>query len=247
MKDDVFPPAAPSELAIPSWVPEPIAQCVKAKVTGFERNFEETCRKNNNFDEEAADIGDLGANVLRDHLTNLPLVCDRRMESVWRELSRQRSSGTFLHPARGSCAANAKERQDAAMLELFNTAFACRKGWGATTTRREIEQQRDRFLAKADELRTDAWMMLVQPSYSKDRFQKLADAARVYEDHARELYATSSATALERKHDGRARWVALTIGNKFRVLFGSPMYGLTATIASVVLGREIESRTVRSG
>ena len=41
------------------------------------------------------------------------------------------------------------------------------------------------------------------------------------------------------------RWVALTIGNTFRTLFGSPMYGLTATITSVVLGREIELRTVR--
>ena len=51
--------------------------------------------------------------------------------------------------------------------------------------------------------------------------------------------------ALERKHDGRARWVALTIGNTFRTLFGKPMYGLTATITSVVLGREIKLRTVR--
>ena len=51
--------------------------------------------------------------------------------------------------------------------------------------------------------------------------------------------------ALERKHDGRGRWVALTIGDKFRALFGKPMYGLTTTITSVVLGREIESRTVR--
>ena len=51
--------------------------------------------------------------------------------------------------------------------------------------------------------------------------------------------------ALERKHDGRARWVALTIGNKLHALFGLSMYGLTTTITSVVLGREIELRTVR--
>ena len=60
------------------------------------------------------------------------------------------------------------------------------------------------------------------------RCQKLEDAAQAYEDYAGEVYATNSAMALERKHDGRARWVALTIGNTFRALFGSPMYGLTA-------------------
>ena len=53
------------------------------------------------------------------------------------------------------------------------------------------------------------------------------------------------ATALERRHDGRARWVALTIADTFRILFGKPMYGLTATIASVILDREIEPRTVQ--
>src|SRR5262249_15979493 len=52
---------------------------------------------------------------------------------------------------------------------------------------------------------------------------------------------------LEREHDGTARQLALTISDKFRELFGKPMYGLTATITSVVLGREIESRTARQG
>ena len=51
------------------------------------------------------------------------------------------------------------------MLELFNTAFACQKGREATTTQRQAEQQRDRYLAKADELRTDAITMLMQPAF----------------------------------------------------------------------------------
>ena len=120
-------------------------------------------------------------------------------------------------------------------------------GAESTTTQRAAELERDRYLAKADELRDDAIMMLAQSPLDEcqERYQKLVDAAQAYEDYAGEIYAASMPMALERAHDGRARWVALTIGNTFRTLFGSPMYGLTATIASVVLGREIEPRTVR--
>ena len=50
----------------------------------------------------------------------LPLTCDPRMKSVWRELSRHNSNGGFLHPAIGM-------DRDAALLELFNTALECRE------------------------------------------------------------------------------------------------------------------------
>ena len=94
------------------------------------------------------------ADLARDDLADttgryLPLACDPRMEGVWRELSRHNSNGGFLHPAIGI-------DQDAAMLELFDTALMCRKQPGATTTRRQAELGRDRCLAKAGELRDDA-------------------------------------------------------------------------------------------
>ena len=56
-------------------------------------------------------------------------------------------------------------------------------------------------------------MMLVQSPLDQcqERFRKLVDAAQAYEDHAGEIYAASLAMALEREHDGRARWVALTM------------------------------------
>ena len=80
------------------------------------------------------------------------------------------------------------------MLELFDTAFACRKRRGATTTRRQIEQQRDRYLAKAGELRDDAdHRCCVRRSIQcQERYRKLEDAAQAYEDYASEVYATSS-------------------------------------------------------
>ena len=145
------------------------------------------------------------------------------------------------------------------MLQLFNVAYRCQELDGETTmTRGQAEQQRNCFLAKAEELKTDALMMRMQPRFSdelvdeaaayagyasnEERYLKLLAAARAYEDYAREI---SFAGTLERRHDGRARWVALTIADTFRILFGKPMYGLTATIASVILDREIEPRTVQ--
>lgn len=264
MKADVFLPRfAPSRLDLPSWLPEPIAECIRGayavtvegacgdacRMCGYFNDLDAVPRK---YFEELIRDDTLGANIadfVRDELADmtaryLPLACDPRMERVWRELRRRRrSSGAFLRPAYGSSAADAQERQDDAMLELFITAFACRQRPRATTTRREIEQQRNHYLAKANELRADARIM---PDFDMNRPLALETAAQAYEDYAREVCAANfEEMALERQHDGKARWVALTIGNKFRTLFGSPMYGLTAAIASVVLGREIKPRAVQ--
>jgi hypothetical protein len=250
MKANVAP--APPWLAIPAWVPDAIVQWVEAAyVADLDRVYEQALREDGYFDDDdlprelidelirdAVNRANV-AHLVHDELAEItdryvPLACDRRMEGVWRELSRQRSSGGFLHPAR--------EQQDAAMLELFRTALACRQQYGRTTIRGELEQQREDCLAKAEELRDDAIMMLVRSPHGSERYQSLMDAAQAYEDHAGEI---SFAGALERKHDGRGRWVALTIGNTFQRLFGSPMYRLTARITSVILGREIDPRTVR--
>ena len=56
--------------------------------------------------------------------------------------------------------------------------------------------QRDRYLAKADELRDDARMMLCSRRRSvrvMERYRKLEDAAQAYEDYASEVYAASFA------------------------------------------------------
>jgi len=224
MKADVVPP----RLDIPSWVPEPIAQYV---------------------DTYWAD----GGRALRS------LACDPRMKGVWRQLSRRARNGAFLYPARSSSASTAEDRQNAAMLKLFSVACGCQELHGETTmTRGQAEQKRNRFLAQAEELKTDALMMRGQPRLSDElvdeaaayagyasneaRYQTLLAAAQAYEDYASEI---SLATALERRHDGRACWVALTIADTFRTLFGKPMWGLTATITSVILGREIDPSSVR--
>jgi hypothetical protein len=192
----------------------------------------------------------------------LPLARDPRMKSVWRELSKQHNGG-FLYPAidkdelitqhggrrpktAPSSKVNPKARQDAAMLELFNAALECRSRYDETTRHTQAEQERKQLLAKADVLKYDALLMPVRSGGKGwERYSTLKAAAQAYRDHASEIYAASLATALERKHDGRGRWVALTISDKFRELFDSPMYGLTAAITSVVLDRDIDYGTVR--
>jgi hypothetical protein len=225
MKADVV--SGVPELGIPSWVPEPIAQHVRAMHVAWVHSIYYEALKEDRYLNDA---------IVQDELADayyLPLACDPRMKGVWRELSRQRN-GAFLHPALIG-------DQDAALIDLFNTALTCRVQREVTTTRRHAEQERDRFLAKATELQHDAARM------DWEHFATLSAAAQVYEDHAREIHATRVAMALERQHDGRARWIALTMAKKFRTLFGSStsMYGLTAIITSVILDRDIDPSKVR--
>jgi hypothetical protein len=223
MKADLLP----TRLDIPSWVPEPIAQWARARhATEINSIYYEASKEDVYLNDAIVE------DELADRATRyLPLVRDRRMQSVWRELYRRRN-GAFLYPARSG-------DQDAALIELINTALMCRIRREATTTRSEIEQERDRFLARADQLLADILTL------EGKHVGKLFAAAQAYRDHANEIYASNSTTALERRHDGGGRWVALTISDKFRELFDQPMYGLTATITSVILDRDIKTRTVR--
>ena len=285
MNADVLP--APAQPDIPSWVPELIAESVKVRYAeAVEAAYAEVARKYGYFDDfdddsvprkylewlmrddvHRATITDF----VRDELANMaaryqPLVCDPRMQRVWRQLSRRRPTGEFYYPARVSsaptagerqdqamldlfivAAPTARERQDLAMLDLFIVAFRCQqKRHGETTTWSAIEQQRDRYLVKAKELRADGRMMISSDWLSgMKRSLALRAAAQALEDHAREVYAANSAMAFDRKRESRARWVALTIGNTFYKLFGEPMCGLTAKVTSVILDRKITTSTVR--
>jgi hypothetical protein len=268
----------PIQLPIPSWVPELVVEYIGAEhASDIVRTYRDALQEglkeealqegeNDYFDDLLDDcfitlvnhshwivchgtMVQLSETVLADIASDyLPLACDPRMKGVWRELSKRRKhDGGFLYPAeQPSSEANSEARQNAAMFELFEAMLECRSHCRETMT----QGQRSRLLAKADELERDAVLMF-RWSGGKDweRYQTLKTAAQVYRDHVSEIDVASSETAFERKHDGRGRWVATTISNKFRKLFGSPMYGLTATITSVVLARgisrELDPRTVR--
>jgi hypothetical protein len=207
------------QLSIPSWVPAPVAQHVNDRLAAETDHTYESLREGSYPDP--AFVQEELAERAADYR---PLVCDVRMKCVWRELSR--------HPALSG-------DQDAALVDLFNTALTCRVRCVVTRTRSELEQERDRSLAKATELKQDAARM------NWEHFKTLLAAAQAYEDSAREIYTSNIAMAGERQRDGRARWVALTIAEKFCARFGLPMYKLTAIITSVVLDRDINPSAVR--
>jgi hypothetical protein len=73
---------------------------------------------------------------------------------------------------------------------------------------------------------------------------KLMAAADAYKDYARALHRARHSLPV-RNRDARARMVVQTISRRFQVLFDQPMYGQTAIIASVILRRQIDLRTVR--
>jgi hypothetical protein len=252
----------PRPLRVPRWVPEPIAQSARVKYAADIQWVYARAIEKFGPPEDAAECDRLAAldevrvnyaDPVRDDIAEIvkryrPLVSDPRMRNVWHQLSRRRNGG-FLYPTRGASA------QEAAMVELFDLALACRRRHWTATTRGEVERQRRRSLVKAEELRDDAVTMITQSlpcrgldfsTYEQfeqrgELAQKLRQAATAYEEYARALEATKC-FILEREHDSRARRVALVISTQFRVLFGSPMYGLTAKITSVVLGRPINSR-----
>jgi len=247
--------ALPRPLRIPAWVPNPIAQSARAQYAAEVRRTYARAIKEFGPPEDDSDCDTLAEREevrvyyvedVRDDLAEIaknyrPLVSDPRMRSVWRELSRRRNGG-FLHPA---CA---PLTQEAALIEVFDLVLECRKQSWIATTRGEIEEQRCHFLARAEKLEDDAMTMMAQPLLPFEQrgafWQKLNHAAGACKEYAHALEA-AKCSILEREHDSPARQLALTISDKFRALFGSPMYGLTATIASVVLDREIDPRTVR--
>jgi hypothetical protein len=65
-------------------------------------------------------------------------------------------------------AANAWDRQNAAMLELFKSAFKCQQGDETTATRDEIEKAHYDRLVMADAVRFEAHMVLARQGTGND-------------------------------------------------------------------------------
>jgi hypothetical protein len=255
--NQVFPPTIPSELEVPSWVPEPIAQFARAALAADVHEVYATAiRETEDCDEdEARALAECKetrvsyADMVCEDLAKIAeryraLTCDRQMRGVWRELSRLRRNGCPLYPAQGVS-------QQAAMLEIFKTALECRDHLrDIPPTRVEAKQMHHRYLAKANELKSDAITVVIQHldglTYEKrwKLWATLEAAAEACEQYANAIRRAQRALP-ERERDARARAVVRTISDKFRALFGSPMYGLTAIITSVVLNRRIDPRRVR--
>jgi hypothetical protein len=240
--------SGPLPLQVPSWVPPIVAELARR-----------TWLSNKSKVERKGPVPPYIEHA--DKLLNR-LVCDKRMRRVWRELSRRRRDGEFMYPAKGSEPEKDKDtRQNEAMVLLF-----CQSAVRALLSQREevvtcqkAEQRHKELLDKAKQLRVDANGLFLQSIYRSplssstlsycDLVQRLRDldhAAQILESYAAENLVFEMKTALKRdRGDGDIRWTALGLAETCRILFDSPLYGVTATIMSVALGRDINTRTVR--
>ena len=210
------------KLRIPVWVPNSVAEVAQ-------REFQVPL-----CDTKTPD-GMKFCEVRLDAKFLVRLTCDPRMRGVWRELLRQHRNGAFLHPATLG--------QDAAMAELFSTAVMCMNTPQTTMGRRQAKQRYQESIGKANEWLGEAWMLFAEAvgrdGYSakhRERLARIAGAADALREIAVEKFAIEMRTALNRdRGEGRGRWFALAIAEKCRALFRTPLYGVTATIASVAL------------
>src|SRR6476660_3105933 len=118
MKADVFLARfAPSRLDLPSWLPEPIAEWIRAAYAesveaacgaacgecGYFHDFDDDGVPWKYFEELIRDdtLRASIADFVRDELADmtaryLPLACDHRMKGVWRFLFFRKTEGGFL-------------------------------------------------------------------------------------------------------------------------------------------------------
>jgi hypothetical protein len=164
------------------------------------------------------------------------LACDPRMRGVWRELLRRRRDGTFMHPA-----VSFFTQYHLRTFTRLILQDALRPG--RTLSRRQAERERNRLLDMAERLRNE---VITEP----EDVLRLTAAAETYEQLAKNIEQTGGPVPevldLDRAHgDPTERWLAFAISWECRIMFASPLYGVTAIIMSVVLGREITPREVR--
>jgi hypothetical protein len=216
-----------TSLTVPTWVPEPVAQAARA--------LHDHHLKANNVKSCALQR----------------LVADERMRRVWGELSKRRRERYQKTDVFQYCANlpwvdtdAPQDHQDAAMASLLYFAVNHAGNAPRVITRKELEtvrgKEHDKVAAlgvAADEIR------LYGPSQ--------AAAVKVIEDHARNLEEQlskmeASPLVVERDTgDAQARCFCILFAGRCRQLFGSPLYGITAIVASVALGREITDRAAR--
>jgi hypothetical protein len=245
-----LPPEADAPLLIPPWVPEPVAGAAREIHPVAGRRGVIACLVRLVRDERMQRVWYQLARRRRDGTFMHPAA----MAPAWS--AQPEATEVVPNPSEPD------ECQDVAMANLLRASLAYAIQSGTTLTRQQAEDDCRRYLAMARQLRTDAsrLQLWIDPQITSDSDRRrllasAASAARVYE-----LVAARIANKLEssdptspylpiirkRSHrDAADQWLALAITGECRWLFGSPLYGVTAIIMSVILDREIAPRAVR--
>jgi hypothetical protein len=177
------------------------------------------------------------------------LVTDPRMRPVWAQLVKRKRTGDrpFLYPAQPDwdIPDNVEERQSRAIGSLVYLAVNLAMDRPSVMTGKQVETARRKALDEAAVLRAAAGLLHTPAS-----IQANVDAARDRETKASLLaeigLTPTTRMVVERDTgDAQARCFAILFAGQCRRLFGTPLYGVTAAIASVALGRTLTTRTVR--
>jgi hypothetical protein len=185
------------------------------------------------------------------------LATDRRMKWVWTEL-RKRQGDSYLHPVR-PLKEPVADPQGFGMAFLFSYTFTIVQNapcYLSFESRKEAEAARDTYSTMAWRLRTlaRAFVETLPPDHRNyETFRYLnSEKVRKFEDVAGELEQLAQdqheyALELPERDRGNAlaRYVSGELVQACSTIFGSPLYGVVAAIASVALGFDISVSTIR--
>jgi len=228
MKADI-----PRPLRIPRWVPKQVA----AKARELSRTGKAR------FD------GPLLVASEADFQRLLRLTTDPRMKWVWRELGKRRGDD-YLYPAWQSKQPVA-DRQGIGMTILFLHALKLikimREVWSdrvSSASRKDAAYVRKKSVTMARTLRALAEVFVEPPSspdeLDRENARKLEAAAEVFDQLAVKPHVRDRGNTL-------IRYITGDLVKTCRVIFGSSMYGVVATITSVLLGdSNIPASTIRN-
>jgi hypothetical protein len=213
--DSDAPDDGPGSLAIPSWVPDAVATAARALHADVLKWADQ--------------------NYLKSYVEVLQrLVADPRMQRVWAELLKRRrdSTRTLLHPAKQTRYFDDEAtQQNIALASLLYLAVNLVMSDPTVMTRAQVAAERCRCI-------DDQMAALHRGDVS---------AARDHEAKATAWGAAASARLVVDRDTGDAqgRCFAILFADQCRRFFGSPLYGVTAEVASVAIGRPFTRRMIR--
>jgi hypothetical protein len=173
------------------------------------------------------------------------LATDPRMRAVWTEIGKHHrgAGGHHFHQSRPRAT---KEDQQTAMARLFSDALLFHDELPFATSRSELKQLQTRNRQRASEARRMKAELISRgaSAASVDRLPLFPDAA-FFDQMAQTADVEPRVQVVRRRTNPQLRGFLVALLSQTRFLFGSPLYGIVATMASVLTERNIRRSLVR--
>jgi hypothetical protein len=192
------------------------------------------------------------------------MTTDKRMGNVWAQLiSRKRPSRAFVHPAiqrDGATPSSSDEAQSHALRELFHFVFCAARDKMSVSKPSDVKRGKERLLEYAHIMRSvaqDLDLARITGQFGVHGAQDKALAAdnslslrlvANWLEHVANAHRGPDDVLMVARHRGDpvVRGVQILIATKLEELFGGPMDGTAATLASVALDKKTSVKTTRS-